>query len=162
MLENSVVVCNPFNEESLKEVMIIKLEVEVERGDLELLRFSFSHNEYKSIENLLYNLDNFSNKYLSYIEKFGIENKKINFNEINRLYQNSILIREEVEYQKESDTDISFEINKIIIDFKDRIKKTINRLIKLEEKSMLYISDICKRVNFNPEIQINELLKKIK
>lgn len=159
MLENLFIVCNPFNSDTLRLVTMIKLEVETERADLELLKTNFSNREYRNIEVVLSKVYDFSKKYISYVEEYGIEFEGIDFNEINKLYQNSLFIREEVDYQKISEID--FEMEKIVFDLRERVKNTLSKIIQLEEKSLMFISNICEKIGFTQELNITEALMKI-
>ena len=159
MLENLFIVCNPFNSDTLRLVTMIKLEVETERADLELLKTNFSNREYRNIEVVLSKVYDFSKKYISYVEEYGIEFEGIDFNEINKLYQNSLFIREEVDYQKISELD--FEMEKIVFDLRERVKNTLSKIIQLEEKSLMFISNICEKIGFTQELNITEALMKI-
>jgi hypothetical protein len=159
MLENVFIVCNPFNSDTLRLVTMIKLEVETERADLELLKTNFSNREYRNIEVVLSKVYDFSKKYISYVEEYGIEFEGIDFNEINKLYQNSLFIREEVDYQKISEID--FEMEKIVFDLRERVKNTLSKIIQLEEKSLMFISNICEKIGFTQELNITEALMKI-
>lgn len=161
MLENVFIVCNPFNSDTLRLVTMIKLEVETERADLELLKTNFSNREYRNIEVVLSKVYDFSKKYISYVEEYGIEFEGIDFNEINKLYQNSLFIREEVDYQKISEIDLSFEMEKITFDLRERVKNTLSKIIQLEEKSLMFISNICEKIGFTQELNITEALMKI-
>ena len=161
MLENLFIVCNPFNQDTLKLVKMVKIESEIERADLELLKMNFSDQEYKEIEVILSKVYDFSKKYISYVEGYGIEIEGIDFNEVNRLYQNSLFIREEIEYQKISELDLSFEMEKITFDLRERVKRTLSKIIQLEEKSLMFISNICEKIGFTQELNITEALKKI-
>ena len=161
MLENLFIVCNPFNQDTLKLVKMVKIESEIERADLELLKMNFSDQEYKEIEVILSKVYDFSKKYISYVEEYGIEIEGIDFNEVNRLYQNSLFIREEIEYQKISELDLSFEMEKITFDLRERVKRTLSKIIQLEEKSLMFISNICEKIGFTQELNITEALKKI-
>lgn len=159
MLENALIICNPFNQDALKLVTMIKLESEIERADLELLKMNFSNQEYKEIEVILSKVYDFSKKYISYVEEYGIEIEGIDFNEVNRLYQNSLFIREEVDYQKVSEID--FEMEKIVFDLRERVRNTLSKIIQLEEKSLMFISNICEKIGFNQELNVSETLKKL-
>ena len=159
MLENVFIVCNPFNSDTLRLVTMIKLEVETERADLELLKTNFSNREYRNIEVVLSKVYDFSKKYISYVEEYGIEFEGIDFNEINKLYQNSLFIREEVDYQKISEID--FEMEKIVFDLRERVKNTLSKIIQLEEKSLMFIGNICEKIGFTQELNITEALMKI-
>ena len=159
MLENLFIVCNPFNQDTVKLVKMVKIESEIERADLELLKMNFSNQEYKEIEVILSKVYDFSKKYISYVEGYGIEIEGIDFNEINKLYQNSLFIREEVDYQKISEID--FEMEKIVFDLRERVKNTLSKIIQLEEKSLMFISNICEKIGFTQELNITEALKKI-
>ena len=161
MLENLFIVCNPFNQDTLKLVKMVKIESEIERADLELLKMNFSNQEYKEIEVILSKVYDFSKKYISYVEGYGIEIEGIDFNEVNRLYQNSLFIREEIEYQKISEIDLSFEMEKITFDLRERVKNTLSKIIQLEEKSLMFISNICEKIGFTQELNITEALMKI-
>lgn len=161
MLENLFIVCNPFNQDTVKLVKMVKIESEIERADLELLKTNFSNQEYKEIEVILSKVYDFSKKYISYVEEYGIEIEGIDFNEVNRLYQNSLFIREEIEYQKISELDLSFEMEKITFDLRERVKRTLSKIIQLEEKSLMFISNICEKIGFTQELNITEALKKI-
>lgn len=161
MLENLFIVCNPFNQDTVKLVKMVKIESEIERADLELLKMNFSNQEYKEIEVILSKVYDFSKKYISYVEGYGIEIEGIDFNEVNRLYQNSLFIREEIEYQKISEIDLSFEMEKITFDLRERVKNTLSKIIQLEEKSLMFISNICEKIGFAQELNITEVLKKI-
>lgn len=161
MLENLFIVCNPFNQDTVKLVKMIKIESEIERADLELLKMNFSNQEYKEIEVILSKVYDFSKKYISYVEGYGIEIEGIDFNEVNRLYQNSLFIREEIEYQKISEIDLSFEMEKITFDLRERVKNTLSKIIQLEEKSLMFISNICEKIGFTQELNITEALMKI-
>ena len=109
---------------------MVKIESEIERADLELLKMNFSDQEYKEIEVILSKVYDFSKKYISYVEGYGIEIEGIDFNEVNRLYQNSLFIREEIEYQKISEIDLSFEMEKITFDLRERVKRTLSKIIQ--------------------------------
>lgn len=159
MLENLFIVCNPFNQDTVKLVKMVKIESEIERADLELLKMNFSNQEYKEIEVILSKVYDFSKKYISYVEEYGIEFEGIDFNEINKLYQNSLFIREEVDYQKISEID--FEMEKIVFDLRERVKNTLSKIIQLEEKSLMFISNICEKIGFTQELNITEALMKI-
>lgn len=159
MLENALIICNPFNQDALKLVTMIKLESEIERADLELLKTNFSNQEYRNIEVVLAKVYDFSKKYISYVEEYGIEIEGIDFNEVNRLYQNSLFIREEVDYQKVSEID--FEMEKIVFDLRERVRNTLSKIIQLEEKSLMFISNICEKIGFNQELNVSETLKKL-
>lgn len=159
MLENALIICNPFNQDALRLVTMIKLESEIERADLELLKTNFSNQEYKEIEVILSKVYDFSKKYISYVEEYGIEIEGIDFNEVNRLYQNSLFIREEVDYQKVSEID--FEMEKIVFDLRERVRNTLSKIIQLEEKSLMFISNICEKIGFTQELNITEALMKI-
>ena len=159
MLENLFIVCNPFNQDTVKLVKMVKIESEIERADLELLKMNFSNQEYKEIEVILSKVYDFSKKYISYVEEYGIEIEGIDFNEVNRLYQNSLFIREEVDYQKVSEID--FEMEKIVFDLRERVRNTLSKIIKLEEKSLMFISNICEKIGFNQELNVSETLKKL-
>ena len=159
MLENALIICNPFNQDALRLVTMIKLESEIERADLELLKTNFSNQEYKEIEVILSKVYDFSKKYISYVEEYGIEIEGIDFNEVNRLYQNSLFIREEIEYQKISEID--FEMEKIVFDLRERVRNTLSKIIQLEEKSLMFISNICEKIGFTQELNITEALMKI-
>ena len=159
MLENALIICNPFNQDALRLVTMIKLESEIERADLELLKTNFSNQEYRNIEVVLAKVYDFSKKYISYVEEYGIEIEGIDFNEVNRLYQNSLFIREEVDYQKVSEID--FEMEKIVFDLRERVRNTLSKIIQLEEKSLMFISNICEKIGFNQELNVSETLKKI-
>ena len=159
MLENLFIVCNPFNQDTVKLVKMVKIESEIERADLELLKMNFSNQEYKEIEVILSKVYDFSKKYISYVEGYGIEIEGIDFNEVNRLYQNSLFIREEVDYQKISEID--FEMEKIVFDLRERVKNTLSKIIQLEEKSLMFISNICEKIGFTQELNITEALMKI-
>lgn len=159
MLENLFIVCNPFNQDTVKLVKMVKIESEIERADLELLKMNFSNQEYKEIEVILSKVYDFSKKYISYVEGYGIEIEGIDFNEINKLYQNSLFIREEVDYQKISEID--FEMEKIVFDLRERVKNTLSKIIQLEEKSLMFISNICEKIGFTQELNITEALMKI-
>ena len=161
MLENLFIVCNPFNQDTVKLVKMVKIESEIERADLELLKMNFSDQEYKEIEVILSKVYDFSKKYISYVEGYGIEIEGIDFNEVNRLYQNSLFIREEIEYQKISEIDLSFEMEKITFDLRERVKNTLSKIIQLEEKSLMFISNICEKIGFTQELNITEALMKI-
>ena len=161
MLENLFIVCNPFNQDTVKLVKMVKIESEIERADLELLKMNFSNQEYKEIEVILSKVYDFSKKYISYVEGYGIEIEGIDFNEVNKLYQNSLFIREEIEYQKISEIDLSFEMEKITFDLRERVKNTLSKIIQLEEKSLMFISNICEKIGFTQELNITEVLKKI-
>lgn len=161
MLENVFIVCNPFNQDTVKLVKMVKIESEIERADLELLKMNFSNQEYKEIEVILSKVYDFSKKYISYVEGYGIEIEGIDFNEVNRLYQNSLFIREEIEYQKISEIDLSFEMEKITFDLRERVKNTLSKIIQLEEKSLMFISNICEKIGFTQELNITEALMKI-
>ena len=161
MLENLFIVCNPFNQDTLKLVKMVKIESEIERADLELLKMNFSNQEYEEIEVILSKVYDFSKKYISYVEGYGIEIEGIDFNEVNRLYQNSLFIREEIEYQKISEIDLSFEMEKITFDLRERVKRTLSKIIQLEEKSLMFIGNICEKIGFAQELNITEVLKKI-
>lgn len=161
MLENLFIVCNPFNQDTVKLVKMVKIESEIERADLELLKTNFSNQEYKEIEVVLSKVYDFSKKYISCVEEYGIEIEGIDFNEVNRLYQNSLFIREEIEYQKISEIDLSFEMEKITFDLRERVKNTLSKIIQLEEKSLMFISNICEKIGFTQELNITEALKKI-
>lgn len=161
MLENLFIVCNPFNQDTVKLVKMVKIESEIERADLELLKMNFSNQEYKEIEVILSKVYDFSKKYISYVEGYGIEIEGIDFNEVNKLYQNSLFIREEIEYQKISEIDLSFEMEKITFDLRERVKNTLSKIIQLEEKSLMFISNICEKIGFAQELNITEVLKKI-
>lgn len=161
MLENLFIVCNPFNQDTVKLVKMVKIESEIERADLELLKMNFSNQEYKEIEVILSKVYDFSKKYISYVEGYGIEIEGIDFNEVNRLYQNSLFIREEIEYQKISEIDLSFEMEKITFDLRERVKNTLSKIIQLEEKSLMFISNICEKIGFTQELNITEALMKI-
>ena len=153
MLENLFIVCNPFNQDTVKLVKMVKIESEIERADLELLKMNFSNQEYKEIEVILSKVYDFSKKYISYVEGYGIEIEGIDFNEVNRLYQNSLFIREEI--------DLSFEMEKITFDLRERVKNTLSKIIQLEEKSLMFISNICEKIGFTQELNITEALMKI-
>jgi hypothetical protein len=159
MLENALIICNPFNQDALRLVTMIKLESEIERADLELLKTNFSNQEYRNIEVVLAKVYDFSKKYISYVEEYGIEIEGIDFNEVNRLYQNSLFIREEVNYQKVSEID--FEMEKIVFDLRERVRNTLSKIIQLEEKSLMFISNICEKIGFNQELNVSETLKKL-
>ena len=159
MLENLFIVCNPFNQDTVKLVKMVKIESEIERADLELLKMNFSNQEYKEIEVILSKVYDFSKKYISYVEGYGIEIEGIDFNEVNRLYQNSLFIREEVNYQKVSEID--FEMEKIVFDLRERVRNTLSKIIQLEEKSLMFISNICEKIGFNQELNVSETLKKL-
>lgn len=159
MLENLFIVCNPFNQDTVKLVKMVKIESEIERADLELLKMNFSNQEYKEIEVILSKVYDFSKKYISYVEEYGIEIEGIDFNEVNRLYQNSLFIREEVDYQKVSEID--FEMEKIVFDLRERVRNTLSKIIQLEEKSLMFISNICEKIGFNQELNVSETLKKL-
>ena len=159
MLENALIICNPFNQDALRLVTMIKLESEIERADLELLKTNFSNQEYRNIEVVLAKVYDFSKKYISYVEEYGIEIEGIDFNEVNRLYQNSLFIREEVNYQKVSEID--FEMEKIVFDLRERVRNTLSKIIQLEEKSLMFISNICEKIWFNQELNVSETLKKL-
>ncbi len=159
MLENALIICNPFNQDALRLVTMIKLESEIERADLELLKTNFSNQEYRNIEVVLAKVYDFSKKYISYVEEYGIEIEGIDFNEVNRLYQNSLFIREEVDYQKVSEID--FEMEKIVFDLRERVRNTLSKIIQLEEKSLMFISNICEKIGFNQELNVSETLKKL-
>ena len=159
MLENLFIVCNPFNQDTVKLVKMVKIESEIERADLELLKTNFSNQEYKEIEVILSKVYDFSKKYISYVEEYGIEIEGIDFNEVNRLYQNSLFIREEVDYQKVSEID--FEMEKIVFDLRERVRNTLSKIIQLEEKSLMFISNICEKIGFNQELNVSETLKKL-
>lgn len=159
MLENLFIVCNPFNQDTVKLVKMVKIESEIERADLELLKMNFSNKEYKEIEVILSKVYDFSKKYISYVEEYGIEIEGIDFNEVNRLYQNSLFIREEVNYQKVSEID--FEMEKIVFDLRERVRNTLSKIIQLEEKSLMFISNICEKIGFNQELNVSETLKKL-
>lgn len=159
MLENLFIVCNPFNQDTVKLVKMVKIESEIERADLELLKMNFSNQEYKEIEVILSKVYDFSKKYISYVEEYGIEIEGIDFNEVNRLYQNSLFIREEVNYQKVSEID--FEMEKIVFDLRERVRNTLSKIIQLEEKSLMFISNICEKIGFNQELNVSETLKKL-
>ena len=159
MLENLFIVCNPFNQDTVKLVKMVKIESEIERADLELLKMNFSDQEYKEIEVILSKVYDFSKKYISYVEEYGIEIEGIDFNEVNRLYQNSLFIREEVDYQKVSEID--FEMEKIVFDLRERVRNTLSKIIQLEEKSLMFISNICEKIGFNQELNVSETLKKL-
>lgn len=159
MLENVFIVCNPFNSDTLRLVTMIKLEVETERADLEVLKMNFLNQEYKEIEVILSKVYDFSKKYISYSKEYGIEIEEIDFDEVNKLYQNSLFIREEVDYQKVSEID--FEMEKIVFDLRERVKNTLSKIIQLEEKSLMFISNICEKIGFNQELNVSETLKKL-
>ena len=159
MLENALIICNPFNQDALRLVTMIKLESEIERADLELLKTNFSNQEYRNIEVVLAKVYDFSKKYISYVEEYGIEIEGIDFNDVNRLYQNSLFIREEVDYQKVSEID--FEMEKIVFDLRERVRNTLSKIIQLEEKSLMFISNICEKIGFNQELNVSETLKKL-
>ena len=52
-------------------------------------------------------------------------------------------------------------MEKIVFDLRERVKNTLSKIIQLEEKSLMFISNICEKIGFTQELNITEALMKI-
>jgi len=143
------------SKETISLVEEMEIETEYEINDLSLLKSYFSYKDFKDIMESLTNVKEFCKKYLTYIERYGINFKKnMLFSKIKTLFQNSAFFRETLQYKDDTGEDLEYEISMIIMDLKGRIKGTLQKVNTLEERAQMDILDISKKVGYDKELII--------
>ena len=136
----------------------MNVEAEYEIDDLSLLKSYFPDKDFRDIMKVLIDIRAFCKKYLTYIERYGINFEENMFTKIKTLFQNSAFFRETLEYKNETGEELDYEISRIISDLKERIKCTLQKINTLEEKSQMYIVDIAKKVGYDKEPIIEDVI----
>ena len=83
------------------------------------------------------------------------------FTKIKTLFQNSVFFRETLQYKDDTGEELEYEISRIISDLKKRIKCTLNKINVLEEKAQMDILDITKKVGYDKELILDEVMSMI-
>ena len=155
MMKSIFVVDADVSKETISLVEEMEIETEYEINDLSLLKSYFSYKDFKDIMESLTNVKEFCKKYLTYIERYGINFKKnMLFSKIKTLFQNSAFFRETLQYKDDTGEDLEYEISMIIMDLKGRIKGTLQKVNTLEERAQMDILDISKKVGYDKELII--------
>ena len=155
MMKSIFVVDADVSKETISLVEEMEIETEYEINDLSLLKSYFSYKDFKDIMESLTNVKEFCKKYLTYIERYGINFKKnMLFSKIKTLFQNSAFFRETLQYKDDTGEDLEYEISMIIMDLKGRIKGTLQKVNTLEERAQMDILDISKKVGYDKELNI--------
>ena len=150
MMKSIFVVDADVSKETISLVEEMEIETEYEINDLSLLKSYFSYKDFKDIMESLTNVKEFCKKYLTYIERYGINFKKnMLFSKIKTLFQNSAFFRETLQYKDDTGEDLEYEISMIIMDLKGRIKGTLQKVNTLEERAQMDILDISKKVGYD-------------
>ena len=162
MMKSIFVVDADVSKETISLVEEMEIETEYEINDLSLLKSYFSYKDFKDIMESLTNVKEFCKKYLTYIERYGINFKKnMLFSKIKTLFQNSAFFRETLQYKDDTGEDLEYEISMIIMDLKGRIKGTLQKVNTLEERAQMDILDISKKVGYDKELIILDDLIKV-
>lgn len=158
MMRSIFVVDTDISKETIKLVQEMNVEAKYEIDDLSLLKSYFSDKDFKDILRVLIDIKEFCNKYLTYIERYGINFNKNMFNKVKTLSQNNVFFRETIVYKNETGEELEYEIRMIILDLKKRIKCTLKKINTLEEKSQMYILDIAKKVGYDKELILDDIM----
>lgn len=164
MIRSFFVVDTNVSKETISIVEQMKLEVDVEIYDLILLKSYFSEKNFEEIKKNLTNFKEFCNKYLEYAEKYGINferNVREVFDKTKTLFQNSEFFKETIKYKDDTGEELEYEISRIILDLKKRIKCTLQKINTLEEKAQMDILDIAKKVGYNKELILDDVISMI-
>lgn len=158
MIRSIFVVDTDISKETINLVKEMNVEAEYEIDDLSLLKSYFPDKDFRDIMKVLIDIRAFCKKYLTYIERYGINFEENMFTKIKTLFQNSAFFRETLEYKNETGEELDYEISRIISDLKERIKCTLQKINTLEEKSQMYIVDIAKKVGYDKEPIIEDVI----
>lgn len=158
MMRSIFVVDTDISKETINLVKEMNVEAEYEIDDLSLLKSYFPDKDFRDIMKVLIDIRAFCKKYLTYIERYGINFEENMFTKIKTLFQNSVFFRETLEYKNETGEELDYEISRIISDLKERIKCTLQKINTLEEKSQMYIVDIAKKVGYDKEPIIEDVI----
>ena len=159
MMRSIFVVDTDISKETINLVKEMNVEAEYEIDDLSLLKSYFPDKDFRDIMRVLIDIRAFCKKYLAYIERYGVNFKENMFTKIKTLFQNSVFFRETLQYK--DDTGEEYEISRIISDLKKRIKCTLNKINVLEEKAQMDILDITKKVGYDKELILDEVMSMI-
>lgn len=154
MMKSIFVVDTDVSKETISIVEEMNIEAEYEIDDLSLLKSYFSDKDFKDIMGVLTDIKSFCNKYLTYIERYGINFRSNIFNKMKTLFQNSLFFKETIGYKNETGEELEYEIRMIILDLKKRIIGTLEKVNTLEEKAQMDIIDISKKVGYDKELII--------
>ena len=161
MMRSIFVVDTDISKETINLVKEMNVEAEYEIDDLSLLKSYFPDKDFRDIIKVLIDIRAFCKKYLTYIERYGVNFKENMFTKIKTLFQNSVFFRETLQYKDETGEELDYEISSIILDLKKRIKCTLQKINTLEEKSQMYIVDIAKKVGYDKELILDEVMSMI-
>ena len=161
MMRSIFVVDTDISKETINLVKEMNVEAEYEIDDLSLLKSYFPDKDFRDIMRVLIDIRAFCKKYLAYIERYGVNFKENMFTKIKTLFQNSAFFRETLEYKNETGEELDYEISRIISDLKERIKCTLQKINTLEEKSQMDILDIIKKVGYDKELILDEVMSMI-